>query len=205
MSEPITSPYVLILYYSRHGSVAEMAKHIARGVKQFGKIEARIRQVPEVSDITQAALAPLPETGHPYCTLDDLANCSGLALGSPSYFGGIASPLKYFLDQTSVIWMSGQLADKPACVFTSASSMHGGHEMCLQALMTPLFHHGMLVHGLQYKSKALSQTQTGGTPYGASHFASSTGKTTLSDDELSLCHAQGERLATLSSILLTTK
>jgi len=196
------TPYILVLYYSRHGSVAEMAKHIARGAKQQNNLDVMIRQVPDIADVTQAAQAPIPEDGAPYCTLDELANCSGLALGSPSYFGGIASPLKYFLDQTSMLWMSGQLANKPASVFTSASTMHGGQEMCLQALMTPLFHHGMIVHGLSYKSPALHQTATGGTPYGASHFASSTGSSELSKEESKLCHDQGERLAKLSNALL---
>jgi NAD(P)H dehydrogenase (quinone) len=178
------------------------AKHIARGAKQQTNLDVMIRQVPDIADVTQTAKAPIPEDGAPYCTLDELANCSGLALGSPSYFGGIASPLKYFLDQTSMIWMSGQLANKPASVFTSASTMHGGQEMCLQALMTPLFHHGMIIHGLSYKSSALHQTTSGGTPYGASHFASSTGSSELSKEEGKLCHDQGERLAKLCKALL---
>lgn len=196
------TPYILVLYYSRHGSVAEMAKHIARGAKQQTHLDVIIRQVPDIADVTQAAQAQIPEDGPPYCTLDELANCSGLALGSPSYFGGIASPLKFFLDQTSMIWMSGQLANKAASVFTSASTMHGGQEMCLQALMTPLFHHGMIVHGLSYKSPALHQTATGGTPYGASHFAKSTGTSELSKEESALCNDQGARLAKLSKALL---
>lgn len=196
------TPYILVLYYSRHGSVAEMAKHIARGAKQQTTLDVMIRQVPDIADITQAAQDPIPADGAPYCSLDDLANCSGLALGSPSYFGGIASPLKYFLDQTSMIWMSGQLANKPASVFTSASTMHGGQEMCLQALMTPLFHHGMIIHGLSYKSPALHKTASGGTPYGASHFASSTGSSALSEEESKLCHDQGERLSKLCKALL---
>lgn len=197
----MTQAYILVLYYSKHGSIAEMAKHIARGVKQSGSIDVMVRQVPDISDITEAAQAPLPETGPPYCTFEELANCHGLALGSPSYFGGIASPLKYFLDQTSPIWLSGQLANKPASVFTSASTMHGGQELCLQALMTPLFHHGMIIHGLNYKNSALSNTQTGGTPYGSSHFASSTSKNELSADEVSLCQAQGLQLAKLAQVL----
>lgn len=197
------TPYILVLYYSRHGSVAEMAKHLARGAKQQNGLDVMIRQVPELADVTQAAQEPVPPQGAPYCTLDELANCSALALGSPSYFGGIASPLKYFLDQTSLIWMSGQLANKPACVFTSASTMHGGQEMCLQALMTPLFHHGMIIHGLSYKSPALHQTKTGGTPYGASHFASSTGSSELSIEESQLCQDQGQRLAKLCLALQT--
>lgn len=194
-------PYVLVLYYSKHGSVAEMAKHIARGAKQLGTLDVIIRQVPEIRDVTQEAQTHMPDEGAPFCTQEELAGCSGLALGSPSYFGGIASPLKHFIDQTSSVWMSGQLANKPASVFTSASSMHGGQEMCLQALITPLFHHGMLIHGLSYKSPALHKTQTGGTPYGASHFAASTGNTTLSEDEMALCHAQGLQLAKLSNAL----
>lgn len=196
------TPYILVLYYSRHGSVAEMAKHLARGAKQQANLDVMIRQVPDIADVTEAAQAAIPANGAPYCTLDELANCSGLALGSPSYFGSIASPLKYFLDQTSMIWMSGQLANKPASVFTSASTMHGGQEMCLQALMTPLFHHGMIVHGLSYKSPALHQTKSGGTPYGASHTSSSTGQSTLSPEESQLCQDQGERLAKLCKALL---
>ncbi|MCZ2723490.1 NAD(P)H:quinone oxidoreductase [Marinomonas sp. 15G1-11] len=190
-------PYILILYYSRHGSVAEMAKYIARGVKKQTAIDVKVRQVPDVATTTTSLSPSIPEEGVPYCTLDELAECSGLILGSPSYFGSIASPLKFFLDQTSTLWMTGKLIDKPASVFTSGSSMHGGHEMCLQALATPLFHHGMIIQSQSYKAKELMQTQTGGTPYGASHLASSTNNTELSNDESALCEIQGYRLAKL--------
>ncbi len=197
----MSQPYILVLYYSRHGSIAEMAKHIARGIKQHPDIDVKVRQVPEVASTTTEAAPAIPDEGVPYCTLDELADCSGLILGSPSYFGSIASPLKYFLDQTSLLWMTGKLVDKPASVFTSGSSMHGGHEMCLQALSIPLFHHGMIIQSQSYKAKELMQTQTGGTPYGASHFASSTSNTELSKDEVALCEIQGQRLANLVSQL----
>ncbi|WP_191600229.1 NAD(P)H:quinone oxidoreductase [Marinomonas algicola] len=191
------SPYVLILYYSRHGSIAEMAKYIARGAKKQTTVDVKIRQVPDVAATTTSSSPSIPDEGVPYCTLDELAQCHGLILGSPSYFGSIAAPLKHFLDQTSTIWMTGQLIDKPASVFTSGSSMHGGHEMCLQALSIPLFHHGMLVQSQPYKAKELMQTKTGGTPYGASHLATSTNNTELSTDEAALCEMQGYRLAKL--------
>lgn len=189
------SPYVLVLFYSRHGSVSEMAKHIARGINKVNGMEAMIRQVPDVSDTTKVASPALPENGSPYCTLEELAGCSGLAIGSPSYFGSMAAPLKHFIDQTSTLWMTGQLIDKPACGFTSASTMHGGQEQCIHSMMTPLLHHGMLWLGLPYKNKELISTQSGGTPYGASHLANSTYEISLTSDEKVLCEAQGKRLA----------
>jgi len=194
----MSTPYVLILFYSRHGSVSEMAKYIARGVNSVNNIEAKVRQVPPVSEISEAIADPIPTDGAPYATLDELTDCAGLALGSPSYFGAMAAPLKHFIDQTSTIWMTGGLIDKPACAFTSASSMHGGHEQCLQSMMTPLLHHGMIWAGLPYKHKALINTVTGGTPYGASHLATATRENTLSKDEISLCEAQGKRIAELA-------
>ncbi|MGO3408797.1 NAD(P)H:quinone oxidoreductase [Marinomonas sp.] len=194
----MSTPYVLILFYSRHGSVSEMAKYIARGVNSVNNIEAKVRQVPPVSEISEATADPIPTDGAPYATLDELTDCAGLALGSPSYFGAMAAPLKHFIDQTSTIWMTGGLIDKPACAFTSASSMHGGHEQCLQSMMTPLLHHGMIWAGLPYKHKALINTVTGGTPYGASHLATATSENTLSKDETSLCEAQGKRIAELA-------
>ncbi|MFI8621469.1 NAD(P)H:quinone oxidoreductase [Marinomonas sp. NPDC078689] len=194
----MSTPYVLILFYSRHGSVSEMAKYIARGVNSVNNIEAKVRQVPPVSEISEATADPIPTDGAPYATLDELTDCAGLALGSPSYFGAMAAPLKHFIDQTSTIWMTGGLIDKPACAFTSASSMHGGHEQCLQSMMTPLLHHGMIWAGLPYKHKALINTVTGGTPYGASHLATATSENTLSKDEISLCEAQGKRIAELA-------
>ncbi|MEO9653394.1 NAD(P)H:quinone oxidoreductase [Marinomonas sp.] len=193
-----TSPYILILFYSKHGSIAEMAKHIARGVNKVSDIEAKIRQVPDVADTTVVASPAIPEEGAPYCTLEELAECSGLALGSPSYFGSMAAPLKHFIDQTSTLWLTGRLIDKPACGFTSASTMHGGQEQCLHSMMTPILHHGMVWAGLPYRNKELIQTTTGGTPYGASHLASSQSESNLSEDEKSLCEAQGQRIAQLA-------
>ena len=195
MSQP---PYVLVLFYSRHGSIAEMAKHIARGVNKINGMEAKIRQVPEVSNITRVAAPEIPEAGAPYCTLEELADCSGLAIGSPSYFGSMAAPLKHFIDQTSTLWLTGQLIDKPACGFTSASTMHGGQEQCIYSMMTPLIHHGMVWLGLPYKNKELINTQAGGTPYGASHLANSTSENNLTVDEKALCEAQGKRLAQMA-------
>ncbi|ETX09572.1 NAD(P)H quinone oxidoreductase [Marinomonas ushuaiensis DSM 15871] len=191
-------PYVLVLFYSRHGSVSEMAKHIARGVNKVSDVEVKIRQVPDVADTTQIAKPALPDEGAPYCTLEELSNCSGLAIGSPSYFGSMAAPLKHFIDQTSTLWLTGQLIDKPACGFTSASTMHGGQEQCIHSMMTPLLHHGMIWVGLPYKNKELIHTMTGGTPYGASHLANSTNETTLTDDEKALCEAQGKRIAEIT-------
>ncbi|MCV2402993.1 NAD(P)H:quinone oxidoreductase [Marinomonas sp. C2222] len=190
--------YILILFYSRHGSIAEMAKHIARGVNKVAGIEAKIRQVPNVSDTTEIASPAIPDEGAPYCTLEELADCSGLALGSPSYFGSMAAPLKHFIDQTSTLWLTGRLIDKPACGFTSASTLHGGQEQCLHSMITPLLHHGMIWMGLPYKNKELISTATGGTPYGASHLANDTQETSLSDEEQKLCEAQGIRIAEMA-------
>ncbi|MBJ7537789.1 NAD(P)H:quinone oxidoreductase [Marinomonas transparens] len=189
------TPYILVLFYSRHGSVNEMAKHIARGVNKVNDIEVKIRQVPDVSDSTKVASPAIPEEGAPYCTLDELAECTGLAIGSPSYFGSMAAPLKHFIDQTSTLWLTGRLIDKPACGFTSASTMHGGQEQCIHSMMTPLLHHGMVWVGLPYRNKELINTATGGTPYGASHLANNTNETTLTEDEKALCEAQGKRIA----------
>ncbi len=193
-----TSPYILILFYSKHGSIAEMAKYIARGVNKVSGIEAKVRQVPDVADTTTVASPAIPDEGAPYCTLEELAECSGLALGSPSYFGSMAAPLKHFIDQTSTLWLTGRLIDKPACGFTSASTMHGGQEQCLHSMMTPILHHGMVWAGLPYRNKELIQTTTGGTPYGASHLASSQSENNLSEDEKNLCEAQGQRIAQLA-------
>ena len=193
-----TSPYILIVFYSKHGSIAEMAKYIARGVNKVSGIEAKVRQVPDVADTTTVASPAIPDEGAPYCTLEELAECSGLALGSPSYFGSMAAPLKHFIDQTSTLWLTGRLIDKPACGFTSASTMHGGQEQCLHSMMTPILHHGMVWAGLPYRNKELIQTTTGGTPYGASHLASSQSESNLSEDEKNLCEAQGQRIAQLA-------
>lgn len=196
------TPYVLILYYSRHGATAAMANQFARGVESHGEIEARVRTVPAVSAALpdQVAQAPVPESGAPYATLDDLRHCSALALGSPARFGNMAAGLKHFLDSSSSLWLGGDLIDKPASVFTSASSMHGGHETTLLSMMLPLMHHGMCIAGVPYSEPALQRTTTGGTPYGVSHFNPSgqDHKTGMSNDEKVLCRASGARLARLA-------
>lgn len=188
-------PYVLVLFYSRYGATAKMADHIARGIEQVAGIEARIRTVPPVSPTTEAVDPAVPNLGAPYATLQDLQNCAGLALGSPTRFGNMAAPLKYFLDSTSELWLSGGLAGKPAAVFTSTASMHGGQETTLLSMMLPLFHQGMLLLGIPYTENDLITTHTGGTPYGASHLAGSDSKNQISDQEKNLCIALGKRLA----------
>ncbi len=185
--------YALVLYYSRHGATREMARLIARGVEEAG-IEARLRSVPAVSTTIEATQPPVPDEGAPYATLDDLKDCAGLALGSPTRFGNMAAALKYFLDSTSGLWLSGALIDKPACLFTSTSSLHGGQETTLLSMALPLLHHGMLILGLPYNIPELSSTQSGGTPYGATHVAGLEGEKPLSDEEKTLCLAQGKRL-----------
>lgn len=186
---------ILILYYSRHGAVAEMGRLIARGVEEVAGMQARLRSVPAVSAVCEASEGDIPAQGPPYATLDDLRDCSGLALGSPTRFGNMAASLKYFLDGTSGLWISGALAGKPAAVFTSSSSMHGGQESTLLSMMVPLLHHGMLVMGLPYSEVDLLHTKSGGTPYGASHVAGPDDKWPLSEEEKRLCRAQGKRLA----------
>ena len=186
---------LLVLYYSRDGSVARLATLIARGINKVDGCESKLRRVPPVSTTIEAVEDDIPSEGHPYVTLDDLEHCDGLALGSPTRFGNMAAPLKYFLDSTSSLWLSGKLAGKPACVFTSTSSMHGGQESTLLSMMVPLLHHGMLILGIPYTEATLTHTETGGTPYGASHVAGFSGNTSLSKDEEELCIALGERLA----------
>lgn len=193
----MSEPYVLVLYYSRHGKTADMAKLIARGVESEG-LEARLRTVPEVSPVSEASAPAVPSEGAVYCSLDDLKNCAGLVLGSPTRFGNMAAPLKYFLDITSNLWLTGALIDKPAGVFTSTASMHGGQESTLMSMMTPLLHHGMVIAGLPYSEAGLSTTTTGGTPYGSSHWAGQSGDHELSEDEVNLCRAQGARVARLA-------
>jgi len=194
------SDYVLILYYSRHGATAQMAKQIARGVERQG-LEARLRTVPEISAECEAVAPSVPAEGDIYCSEQDLANCSALALGSPTRFGNMAAPLKHFIDSTSALWMSGALIGKPAAVFSSTSSLHGGQETTLLSMMLPLMHHGMLLCGLPYSETALLQTETGGTPYGATHLAGRDSQRALDDHEISLCQAQGARLASLATKL----
>lgn len=192
--------YILVLYYSRHGATAEMARHIAKGIELSG-MEAKIRTVPAVSAETEAVAPAIPAEGAIYATLDDLKNCSGLALGSPTRFGNMAAPMKYFLDGTSNLWLTGELAGKPAGVFTSTSSLHGGQESTLLSMMLPLLHHGMLLCGLPYSETALSQTCSGGTPYGPSHLAGADSKRPLDEQETSLCVALGKRLAGIAKKL----
>lgn len=188
-------PYILVLYYSRTGAVAQLAQHIARGVERVDGIEARLRTVPPVSPTCEAIDPTIPNSGSVYVTLDDLRDCKGLALGSPTRFGNMAAPLKYFLDTTSPLWLSGDLVGKPACVFSSSTSMHGGQESTLLSMMLPLLHHGMLLLGIPYTEPTLSTTLTGGTPYGPTHVTGSENINTLSTDEQLLSKQLGERLA----------
>jgi NAD(P)H dehydrogenase (quinone) len=189
---------ILVLYYSVGGSVRRMAELIAEGIERVPGAAARLRTVPRVSANVANVNAAIPESGAPYCELGDLEECAGLALGSPTRFGNMAAPLKHFLDGTGLLWQRGTLAGKPACVFTSTASLHGGQETTLLSMMLPLLHHGMLVIGLPYTQAELNATRAGGTPYGASHFAGLADDQPVSDDERTLCIAQGRRLAELS-------
>lgn len=191
-------PYVLVLYYSRGGTTAKMAQAIAQGIEKVSGIEARIRTVPAISANCEATESDIPDTGAIYCTEDDLKNCSGLVMGSPTRFGNMAAPLKYFLDSTSNLWMTGKLVNKPAGVFTATSSLHGGQETTLMSMALPLIHHGMVFCGIPYTESALLHTDSGGTPYGASHWSGNEGERSLSTHELKLCQSQGTRVATLA-------
>lgn len=191
-------PYILILYYSRYGATQKMAELIARGVTQIPGIEARIRTVPPVSPTTEQTTPTVPHEGAIYVTLEDLKNCAGLALGSPTRFGNMAAPLKHFLDTTSGIWQSGNLIGKPAGVFTSTASPHGGQESTLLSMMLPLIHHGAIIVGIPFSESDLYSTTTGGTPYGPSHLAGPDSKLPISDAEKNLCIAFGKRLAALA-------
>jgi len=190
----MSAPYVLVLYYSRNGATRGMAQQIARGIELSG-MEAKVRTVPAVSPNTEASEPDIPESGDAYCSIEDLKGCTGLALGSPTRFGNMAAPLKYFIDNTGSQWLSGDLIDKPAAVFTSTGSLHGGQETTLLSMMLPLMHHGMIMVGLPYSESRLMSTQSGGTPYGASHTAGSNSDQPLSEDEGALCLALGKRLA----------
>lgn len=201
----MSQPYVLILYYSRHGKTAQMASLMARGVEQVGGIEARIRTVPAISTECEAIAPSIPEDGAVYCTLDDLKHCQGLLLGSPTRFGNMAAPLKYFLESTSNLWLTGALIDKPAGVFTSTASLHGGQETTLMSMALPLLHHGMIFCGIPYSESGLQHTQGGGTPYGASHHSGAHGQQSLTEIEKQLCMAQGKRIATLALSLTNAK
>ncbi|MDO9636781.1 MAG: NAD(P)H:quinone oxidoreductase [Thiobacillus sp.] len=186
---------ILVLYYSAGGSVREMAQLVARGVNQVAGAAARVRTVPPVAPRTQVAEPPVPDEGAPYVELADLEQCAGVALGSPTRFGNMAAPLKYFLDTTGALWAKGTLVGKPAAVFTSTASLHGGQETTLTSMMLPLLHHGMLVLGLPYTLAEVNHTTSGGTPYGASHWAGPADDRPLTDDERALCIALGKRLA----------
>jgi NAD(P)H dehydrogenase (quinone) len=192
--------YVLVLYYSRYGATAEMARQIARGVEEAG-LEARVRTVPAVSAVCDAVADTVPDEGAPYATLDDLRDCAALALGSPTRFGNMAAAMKSFLDGTSQLWLSGALVGKPAGVFTSTSSLHGGQETTLMSMMLPLLHHGMMILGLPYSETDLLHTDAGGTPYGPSHLAGIDNDRPLDDGEKRLCKALGRRLATTAKAL----
>ncbi|MGC1182469.1 NAD(P)H:quinone oxidoreductase [Legionella sp.] len=187
--------YILVLYYSKTGSVAQLAQYIARGVARVSGIEARVRTVPPVSTTCEAVDKVIPDNGAPYVTLDDLRHCQGLALGSPTRFGNMAAPLKYFLDSTSSLWLAGDLIDKPACLFSSSASMHGGQESTLLSMMLPLLHQGMVLLGIPYSEASLNNTVTGGTPYGVTHVSGVVNDCSLSEDEITLAKNLGERLA----------
>jgi NAD(P)H dehydrogenase (quinone) len=186
---------ILVLYYSQGGAVTQMAQLIARGIEGVKGVSARIRTVPKVSTNCEATESEIPSDGAPYAELKDLEECVGLALGSPTRFGNMAAPMKYFLDGTSSIWLKGAMIDKPACVFTSSGSMHGGNESTLLSMMLPLLHHGMILIGIPYSEPSLSNTQSGGTPYGASHIGGTMDDKPMTEDEKKLCIALGKRLA----------
>ena len=186
---------VLVLYYSTHGSTRSMAEEIARGVESNEMVEAKLRTVPAVSQKTEAIAESIPDQGDLYATLDDLENCDGLALGSPTRFGNMAAALKYFIDSTSSLWLSGAMENKPATVFTSSTSMHGGQETTLLSMMLPLIHHGMIISGIPFSETDLITTQSGGTPYGSSHVSGVRSDKPLTEEEIRLCRAQGKRLA----------
>ncbi len=198
MNDNTNNPYILVLYYSRNGHVKMLAQHIAEGIESEA-VEARLRTVPAVSADFEAQAPAIPESGDIYCSLEDLTQCSGLLLGSPTRFGNMAAPLKYFLDSTSNLWMNGSLINKPAGVFTASSSIHGGQESTLLSMMLPLLHQGMVIAGVPYSENALTATKSGGTPYGASHVEGEM----LSQEEIKIAFAQGKRIAQLALKLAT--
>lgn len=189
---------ILVLYYSLHGSVKQLAQHVAHGVESVPGCRANVRTVPKVMSERDTPAIQVPDAGAPFATLEDLRQCAGLALGSPSRFGNMSAAMKHFWDGTSGLWLEGALAGKPACVFTSTASLHGGQETTLLSMMLPLLHHGMVIAGLPYTRPELSQTQAGGTPYGASHWAGPDGKRPVTEEERRLAFAQGQRLAELA-------
>jgi len=188
-------PDILVLYYSRHGAVQEMARWVAHGVERIPGMSARLRTVPRVSTVTEAVEPAVPDSGAPYCELADLEQCAGIAVGSPTRFGNMAAPMKYFWDGTAELWLRGALAGKPAAVFSSTSSLHGGQETTLVSMMLPLLHHGMLIVGLPYTEPGLFGTASGGGPYGASHLAGTASDRAVDETEKQLCVALGRRLA----------
>jgi NAD(P)H dehydrogenase (quinone) len=190
---------ILVLYYSRHGATAALARQVCRGIESVPGCQARLRTVPAVTTAIAIPEAPIPASGPPYVALSDLNECQGLLLGSPTRFGNMAAPLKYFFDGTGTQWLSGALAGKPAGVFTSTSTQHGGQESTLLSMMLPLFHHGMVLVGLPYTEAALTRTRSGGTPYGASHVAGTGEASELTEDEKTLAQLLGRRVATLAS------
>ena len=196
-----TMPEILILYYSRHGAVEAMAQQLARGVESVPGMQARLRSVPPVAPAFDPQAEAVPARGAPYATLDDLKECAGLALGSPTRFGNMAAPLKYFIDGLGTQWISGTLVGKPAAVFTSSSTQHGGQESTCLSMMLPLLHHGMLIVGVPYTVSALNRTTSGGTPYGESHVAGPNSDKPLTADEKEICQALGKRLATVAKQL----
>ena len=198
---PVAMAEILILYYSRGGSVAQLARAIARGVGEVDGASARLRTVPPVAPITQEAAPPVPEDGAPYVEKHDLRECAGIILGSPTRFGNMAAPLKHFLDSTAAEWVSGALVGKPAAAFTSTGTMHGGQETTLTSMMLPLLHHGALVVGIPFTEPELNTTTTGGTPYGASHVSGTSGDRPISDDERTLARKLGRRVAEIASKL----
>ncbi|MGD8615151.1 MAG: NAD(P)H:quinone oxidoreductase [Gammaproteobacteria bacterium] len=186
---------ILVLYYSRYGATAKMAELVARGIEEVPGMQARVRTVPSVSAVCEATEDSIPSEGPPYASIDDLRECAGLALGSPTRFGNMAAPLKYFLDSTGTLWLGAELSGKPAAVFTSTASLHGGQETTLISMMLPLLHHGMLLTGIPYSETDLLHTEAGGTPYGASHLAGTDSNRPLTEAEQRLCRALGKRLA----------
>lgn len=191
---------ILVLYYSRSGSVADMAKAISRGVEAVDGCSARVRTLPGVSANTSATENDIPASGPPYAEIADLEECDGIILGSPAYFGSMAAPMKHFLDQTTPQWLSGTLVNKPAAAFTSSSTYHGGQEAALFAMLIPLLHHGAIIVGIPYTEESLNTTQTGGTPYGATHISGQDGNMPFSEDEKKLCHALGKRVAEIACL-----
>ncbi|WP_110656077.1 NAD(P)H:quinone oxidoreductase [Salinicola halimionae] len=194
-------PYVLVLYYSRQGATKTLAEQLAAGIESVSGIDARLRTVPPVSPVCEATAPEIPDEGAIYVDEDDLRHCSGLALGSPTRFGNMAAPLKYFLDTTSGLWMNGALVDRPATAFTSTASLHGGQESTLLTMLIPLLHHGMVYAGVPYSETTLLSTQSGGTPYGTSHLAGPNADREVDADERRLATAQGRRLAELAVAL----